>query len=81
MKRVTTSLKSTRSRKGLNLTDRELQTIMDGGSFELIEGNDYDGAASTVTTQLRTAWRKAHGNLKCDVNSGSIIVTVEVPTT
>ena len=80
MKRVNPPLKVVRSRTGVTMTERDLQSVMSGGSFELIEGQDYVGSLSTVEQQLRAMWKAKHGSIKFLQNGNSINVTVTEPT-
>lgn len=71
-----------RRRKGLRLTDRELDEVFGGGRYELEADRDYVGSTSTAANQLRELWRERRGQLRIteDSKNGVITVEVEAPT-
>lgn len=70
-----------RRRKGLHLTEREMDEVFSGGTFELEVGRDFDGAASTAAQHLRDEWRRRYGQIEItpDGKSGVVMVTVTPP--
>lgn len=81
MKRINPEKQTRRSSINLNLSEKDWKNILDGGVWELRQGEDFDGSTSGASALVRAVLEARMGawRISEDKKNGTLTISIKAP--